>query len=573
MRWLRSLSWIPFVPGRGKQALLTGSFLCLWGLSGPLMLQGADENPQAGAAGRAQGSKIETSPETTVVTEQLTPDGLPDFPAALNAQMSAGVTPETNAAVLLWTALGPRPENVRREFHEAMAVALGMDPLPEEGVYLANIGQWLQEQPTPPADLSQQVNALYEELNRARRSPWQANDHPELAAWLQRNAIPLKSVSAAVKKPHYFRPVIVNHLSPSEFDDLLLAALLPDVQTYREIGRLLSIRATQHLGAGRLEAAQQDLLDGHRLARHVARGWTLIDSLVGHAMEALISDAANALLVHPQFTAAQARTYRQQLEQLGPVQTFEQLAWKIDVSERYMALQVIVALADRPFTAEDAQLIAADGQEKFFNRLRARGINYNRALRQINQTYDQLLSAYKLPERAERLQTLGEHKRQLAQQLTVNLTRSQLAQLLLTDDTTRGETLGKLCSSLLVPAIIPMHIACERSLMRYEALRTGLALAEYRRTHERYPADLQALIPKYLPQIPVDLFSGQPLVYQVSADGQTMKIYSVGDNGKDDNGVRFIDRDINGQLGDDLGIIDPIPQPPAQANEADANSE
>lgn len=52
--------------------------------------------------------ELRVSPETTVVTGPLNPDGTVDYVAAFNAELSQGVTPENNAAVLLLRALGSR---------------------------------------------------------------------------------------------------------------------------------------------------------------------------------------------------------------------------------------------------------------------------------------------------------------------------------------------------------------------------------------------------------------------------------------------------------------------------------
>src|SRR5438094_5975588 len=48
--------------------------------------------------------------ETTYVTGPLDKDGYIDYAAALNERLGRGVTPENNACVLLWKALGPHPE-------------------------------------------------------------------------------------------------------------------------------------------------------------------------------------------------------------------------------------------------------------------------------------------------------------------------------------------------------------------------------------------------------------------------------------------------------------------------------
>ena len=66
-------------------------------------------------------------------------------------------------------------------------------------------------------------------------------------------------------------------------------------------------------------------------------------------------------------------------------------------------------------------------------------------------------------------------------------------------------------------------------------LVTELAIDEYRLERGHLPESLAELVPRYLPSIPLDPFSGQPLVYRQRSDGYLL--YSVGANGVDDGGV------------------------------------
>ncbi|MFV0445273.1 MAG: hypothetical protein ACK5Q5_16980, partial [Planctomycetaceae bacterium] len=57
-------------------------------------------------ADRATAVGLQFGPDTTVITQPRTADGLPDYVAALNQQLSAGVSREDNFWVLMWPALG-----------------------------------------------------------------------------------------------------------------------------------------------------------------------------------------------------------------------------------------------------------------------------------------------------------------------------------------------------------------------------------------------------------------------------------------------------------------------------------
>jgi len=91
---------------------------------------------------------------------------------------------------------------------------------------------------------------------------------------------------------------------------------------------------------------------------------------------------------------------------------------------------------------------------------------------------------------------------------------------------------------LFVRLLAPAH---EKILRRKTASESevdgvliGLALEAYHRKHNKWPASLAELSPQYLPQLPVDLITGQPLVYKVVDDRPV--VYSVGFDADDDGG-------------------------------------
>ena len=68
----------------------------------------------------------------------------------------------------------------------------------------------------------------------------------------------------------------------------------------------------------------------------------------------------------------------------------------------------------------------------------------------------------------------------------------------------------------------------------FEFFKAACALTAYRAEKGRYPASIEELSPAYQKQLPLDRFSGKPLLYKPKADGYV--IYSVGPNLKDDGG-------------------------------------
>jgi hypothetical protein len=86
-----------------------------------------------------------------------------------------------------------------------------------------------------------------------------------------------------------------------------------------------------------------------------------------------------------------------------------------------------------------------------------------------------------------------------------------------------------------------------RRVMRVEAARqitvTAIALKRYQLKHGNYPPDLDSLVPEFVPSVPFDPVDGQPLHYRPKADG-TFLLYSIGENGKDDNGNPSLEKGV-----------------------------
>jgi hypothetical protein len=66
------------------------------------------------------------------------------------------------------------------------------------------------------------------------------------------------------------------------------------------------------------------------------------------------------------------------------------------------------------------------------------------------------------------------------------------------------------------------------------ASRVAVATERFRRDRNALPAALADLVPQYLPEIPLDPYSGKPLLFRSGQNAYT--VYSVGPNGQDDQG-------------------------------------
>jgi len=100
--------------------------------------------------------------------------------------------------------------------------------------------------------------------------------------------------------------------------------------------------------------------------------------------------------------------------------------------------------------------------------------------------------------------------------------------------------------SMMSESIVTLG-AVIKKVMRAEGAKqmtiTAIALKRYQLKHGYYPADLNSLVPEFVPAVPLDPVDGQPLRYRPNAD-ETFLLYSVGENGVDDGGDPSLEKGI-----------------------------
>ncbi|HZF01250.1 MAG TPA: hypothetical protein VE344_05075 [Methylomirabilota bacterium] len=89
--------------------------------------------------------------------------------------------------------------------------------------------------------------------------------------------------------------------------------------------------------------------------------------------------------------------------------------------------------------------------------------------------------------------------------------------------------------------------AALRKSMKIETARnvvvTAIALKRYELRHHQLPGTLDELTPDLLKAVPIDCMDGEPLRYRPRAD-ETFLLYSVGENGVDDDGDPSLQKNI-----------------------------
>jgi hypothetical protein len=501
------------------------------------------------------------SPGTTYVTEPVDANGFVDYPTALNERIANGITPEKNSNVLLWQALGPHPEGgtMPPDYFRW----LGAPSPPENGEYLLRWDKYIQANlKDPPAD----VLGLFDNpdawrqfwanhLDRLKAWPWRRDAELEVTDWLKRNEKPLILAVEASRRAEYFNPLVSRSADPASAR--LIGSLLPNVQDCRTIALALACRAMARTTEGDFDGAWQDLMACQRLGRLIGRSATLIETLVGIALSTIATNAQVTLLGLGPHPPERLRSWLADIRALPP---FPPMADKLDLAERFVCLDSmtsVVASLDKGLAGRSAIGSGVSREPHFTDRLFTRSIDFDPAFRKINETYDRMVSAARLPDRASRKREfakIGDDFEQGSREFSKQSVFGQLA----ATNGERGARIGHILLGLMLPALDKLQDAMDRAEQTHCNLQVAFALAAYRADAGRYPAGLTELAPKYLPAVPGDLFSGGPLIYRPTQAGYLL--YSVGPNGKDDEG-RGADDDPKG---DDLRVRMPVEEPRAK---------
>jgi hypothetical protein len=492
-------------------------------------------------------STFTVSPETTHVTGPIDKHGYVDYVAALNERLRGNIKPEENANVLIWQALGPHPEgaNMPPEYFEW----LGVPQPPEVGDYFLGFGDYLKQR----AKIEEKVerDEYYDRMMRASKWSWGKEEEPQLYEWLHVNEKSLEVAIQASKRPEYYNPLVPRGKT-DEWSPQLMEALLPALQKCREIIPALTSRAMLLTTKGDAQAAWQDLLACHRFARLLQRGGTLIEMLVGIAMEHIVGRSEMVFVDRSKLSSQAIISRWHDVADLPPMSA---IADKVDLTERFVCLQMIMGVAHYGPEYINSPAAMVLKSNRLWSRLFTHNINFDSAFRNANRWYDRISASMRMPNHADRQREINGITSQLMALKLETSDPTMLFKKEIFGASYRGENIGNIIICLLAPAMEKVHSAAERNEQNFRNLHLAFALAAYHADTRRYPEALAELAPKYIDKIPDDLFSGQPLIYRLESDGYLL--YSVGVNGVDDGGQGYDDD----PKGDDLVIRMPAPEP------------
>ena len=527
----------------------------------------SDGNKNANGGGKSR-LPVTVSKETTWITEPLRADGYPDYQAALNQRASRGITPENNTVVALMHAFGP--EIIDAKDREQFFKMLGISPLLKKGDYFVDYDEYLKKH--NPETLKRQRDdsscdspLAYRQERRSRNRPWIANDCPLVAAWLAANEKPLAQVIEASRRSQLYVPVI----SPGTWE-IEKGTGRAFTGATRAVVKALCKRAMLRGGEGEVELAWSDLHACHRLGRHL-RWVATSECPMQTYIEGVVCFYCWQFAHFSRITPEQARKYRDDLRNLPPLPPgFPNLITdgrceyldaicagardRAEIANIFGEHGVVIKLnfpKDLLEGSPDVGISRKDTPNTAAAKLVASGlVDWDQVLRMGNEHYNQIAEAGRLPTWPQQRDALDVLKKDIKRQATnlSNLPEGAGKDAQKANITRR---MSAIClESFLYRCDIPqaLLITDKTAIVKFQLTDIALALSVYRAVHGEYPEKLNNLAPKYLDRVPYDPWGNGPFHYDREKDGYVL--YSVGVNGKDDNGPLR----AHGPITDDIGI-------------------
>jgi len=318
-------------------------------------------------------------------------------------------------------------------------------------------------------------------------------------------------------------------LAESEPESLscpLLSMLMPHLREFRNITRFLILNSREHLARGEFIEGWTSLDIGHGLGAHLLEGYALIEQLVGASIITGVTQEMRALLAREQGDIA--------AEQWALVMNSHLMAMsagtiKPDYTGERQMFEDVVQWVFTDDGTGDGHLIPREFPMDLVSGDSPGGLGRDAA-------YAALAVVH-----AGRKETLAKHAElweKMEDALSLPLydpKRDEVADALEKSFNDPATRYRYWLIFVVLPSLRNADTVIRESAMDQAATQTVAVLLQYRNDHGRFPAALDALVPAYLKDVPVDAFDGRPLKYSIDQGGR-VSLYSIGRNFEDDGG-------------------------------------
>jgi hypothetical protein len=354
------------------------------------------------------------------------------------------------------------------------------------------------------------------QLNKADLKAWPA-DLPEdkrilLQTWITDNNEAVAQLKLGAEKSYNW----------SEYQcRFMIGIIFPELTKARHLTYLIRAQAKLNAFNGNTQQAFSDLITAYRFGIHFQGTKTLVEQLVGIAIDAATVETAFQILNKINPDAELLKQLQQNLETLFVEQP-----------------QTIDFTSDRFFVEDMIQRMFTDNGHGSGH---AYGTRFLEPKNSVEDVPEEFMPP---PEQEKKLAKLGRRE-------TLELTDKIFTYI----DTIRykspielhkeGKDPNKVLDNMakdnvllniLTPAFAKTLVMSYRFRTDTQALITTLSILRYKAERSEYPATLETLAEAgYIKEVPIDPFSGEPLVYKRTADN--FVLYSVGENFVDDGGT------------------------------------
>ena len=488
--------------------------------------------------------KIIISRQTTYIDGPLNADGTVNYVAYLDANYAKGVTPENNAAPLLLRAMGAMmlPSGGFRDLPPEKAsevlrrLSLPASTLQQDKHFIAwgdrarpdraegnNANSAQSAQPNESGDAD---NDRGPRLYDVEKMILAGKVHPDLEPWLARNASPLELIREASTRQRYYMPLIC-WTTPPSIQDLYE----PPFRGFWEAEASFTIRARLKVNHNDLRGAWDDLFVVHHLSRLMAQGPTINEQLCAVGSEEQAAKAGIFLATRGHMPVVKMRELLDKLSNLEPVGRVE------EVDDKYSRFAMLDAVG---IWARGQELrILRNDPDREVSLPDPSTLDYNQMLRDMNGWYDRLGEELRLARKADPSETLRISGMEAYKFLRGHSPPGKLGVFVYN----HGGRPFLYARTKWVTGALLFAIGSYREItwdlvdlarMSHEIETLAVSLACFHAESGRWPTELKELCPSLLKTIPIDRFSGKPLIYRPSKDGYLL--YSIGRNRKDDGG-------------------------------------
>jgi len=492
---------------------------------------------------------ITVGKETTVITEPLHEDGTVDYIAALNARMSKGVTPENNAFVAWLGVVGT--SDINPKVRDQMLKMCGAKE---------HESQWIQYRYSRVLQRhgieGEAAHAVWDDEDKALKQLWDEKDFPFVAAMLKEKGPSLDKVKEAFSRSKFWMPYVAGD------GRSMVSVHLPPLSLFRDAANGLCARAMFRLKAGDFDGFLSDVISVKQMARRIGQGATLIEKLVGTGIDSRASRSIATVAGMGILSAKQGAELAKALEGLEPMPR----VWEsFDTFERWHTLDSVALLATgnsalfEPVMAILAETLSGEMEQvpesENINLCAVREmdlawVDWDAVLKRVNRLFDTQAAIIKNPD-------LGELRHE-QENVEVELKAAKQSEVAGWGKRQAGET-REAYTQRIGDGIINLFFSSsidgtERlfrwQMMEHEMMKVVVAAGRWRAEKGEWPERLEALIPGYLKEVPVDIYSGKRVLYVRGEKG--VRVYSVGRNRYDDGGMRGTLKD--GREADDIVI-------------------